>query len=119
MRICVHLADCVEASGEPRPAITKKWLDSARLMLDTDGREESEVHRAIDWAFRDDFWRSNVLSMPKLRKQYGQMRLQAINRKRNASNGRAPSASAPDRARSWVAAGRAFGAGQTEMEASA
>ncbi len=124
MRLCVHLADRIEASGEPRPAIVQKWLSAARLMLDTDGRREDQVHKAIDWAFDDGFWCSNVLSMPKLRKQYGQMRIQAANRGHSTganAGGHAPRASGPDRARGWMAAGRAFAesAEQTEMEASA
>lgn len=76
-RICTHLADRVAANGSKRPAITAKWRDSARLMLDRDGRTEQEVHGAIDWCQRDEFWRANVLSLPKLREKYDQLRLQA------------------------------------------
>jgi hypothetical protein len=37
--------------------------------------------RAIDWCQDDEFWRSNVLSMPKLREKYEQLRLQASRRR--------------------------------------
>ena len=76
-RICSHLADSIEANGSKRPNITKDWRDAARLMLDRDGRTEQQVHTAIDWCQSDEFWRSNVLSMPTLRKQYDKLRLQA------------------------------------------
>lgn len=76
-RICTHLADRIEANGSKRPTITKGWRDAARLMLDRDGRTEAEVAGAIDWCQRDEFWRSNILSMPKLREKYDQLRLQA------------------------------------------
>ena len=76
-RICELLADRIEANGSPRPAITAKWRDAARLMLDRDGRTEAEVIGAIDWCQADEFWRANVLSLPKLREKYDQLRLQA------------------------------------------
>jgi hypothetical protein len=76
-RLCNHLADRIEANGSKRPPITKKWLDSARLMLDHDKRTEEQVIAAIDWCQDHEFWRSNILSMPKLREKYEQLRLQA------------------------------------------
>jgi len=75
--LCLHLADRIEANGSTRPTITKGWRDAARRMLDIDGRTPEQVVRAIDWCQDDDFWRGNVLSMPKLREKYDQMRLQA------------------------------------------
>jgi len=79
-RICNHLSDLVEANGSKRPTITAKWRDSARLMLDRDGRTELEIHGAIDWCQADEFWRGNILSLPKLREKFDQMRLQAQRR---------------------------------------
>lgn len=76
-RVCEHLADRIEANGAKRPAIGKAWHDAARLLIDRDGRTEQEVHAAIDWCQADEFWRANVLSMPKLREKYDTLRLQA------------------------------------------
>lgn len=76
-RLCDHLADRIEANGSKRPTIGKRWRDAARLMLDADGRTEQQVHNAIDWCQADEFWRGNVLSMPKLRDKYDQLRLAA------------------------------------------
>jgi hypothetical protein len=76
-RICTHLADRIEANGSKRPTITKAWRNAARLMLDKDGRTEQQVHAAIDWCQDSEFWRSNVLSIPKLRDKYDTLRLQA------------------------------------------
>lgn len=75
--LCDHLADRIEGNGSPRPRVTKAWRDAARLMLDRDDRAPEQVHRAIDWCQDHDFWRSNILSMPKLREKYDQLRLQA------------------------------------------
>lgn len=85
-RICNHLADRIEANGSKRPTITKRWRDAARLMLDKDGRTEEQIHRAIDWCQDDTFWRANILSLPKLRDKFDQLRLQAT---RDQSRGEA------------------------------
>jgi len=79
-RICEHLAGLVAANGSKAPTITARWRDSARLMLDRDGRTEQEIHGAIDWCQADEFWRGNILSLPKLREKYDQLRLQAQRR---------------------------------------
>lgn len=78
--LCEHLADRIEANGSKRPRITKTWRDAARLMLDRDQHPLDEIHRAIDWCQADEFWRANVLSMPKFREKWDQMRLQAARR---------------------------------------
>lgn len=87
IRLCEYLADAIEENGSKRPAITKGWHDEARRMLDIDKRTEAEVIRAIDWCQRGEtdkarFWRPNVMSMPKLRTKFDQMRLQAAEENR-------------------------------------
>jgi len=77
-RICLHLADRIEGNGSKRPPLKKAWFDAARLMLDKDGRSEDDVHAAIDWCQNSEFWRGNILSLPKLREKYDQLRLQAM-----------------------------------------
>jgi hypothetical protein len=76
-RLCQLLADRIEANGSRRPAISKKWRDSARLMLDVDQRTEEQITNAIVWSQDDLFWRGNILSMPKLRERFDQLRLAA------------------------------------------
>jgi hypothetical protein len=74
---CTLLADLIEGNGTRRPSITQGWRDAARLMLDRDHIALADVLGAIRWSQADEFWRCNVLSMPKLRKQYPTLRLQA------------------------------------------
>lgn len=76
--ICSHLADRVEANGSKRPTITDAWRKEARLLLDRDGRTVDQVLKAIDWCQADPFWRANIRSLPKLRKQYDTLRLKAV-----------------------------------------
>ncbi|MCB9377109.1 MAG: helix-turn-helix domain-containing protein [Microthrixaceae bacterium] len=76
-RLCIRLADAIAANGSKRPTITKAWRDAARRLIDLDGRTETQIAAAIDWCQDDEFWRTNVLSMPTLRKQYDRLRLAA------------------------------------------
>lgn len=95
-RLCAHLADRIEANGSKRPTITKKWRDAARLLLDKDGRTEDQVRAAIDWCQADEFWRGVVMSMPKLRDKYDQLRLQARRSAVGAPGHRPPPRSTTD-----------------------
>lgn len=81
-RLCDLLADLIAANGSKRPTVTKAWRDAARLMLDKDGRDPEKAARLMRWCQQDEFWRSNVLSMPTFRDKYDQLRLRA-----NATHG--------------------------------
>lgn len=76
-RLCTRLAACIEGNGVKRPTIGKAWRDSARLLMDKDGHTEQQVAWVIDWATADDFWKANILSMPKLREKFDQLVLKA------------------------------------------
>jgi hypothetical protein len=60
-----------------RPTITKTWRDAVRLMLGRDKRTEYQIGWIIDWCQADEFWRSNILSMPKLRDKFDQLVLKS------------------------------------------
>lgn len=77
-QLCQRLADRMVANGSTRPTITKAWRTACRLMIDKDKRTPGQVARMIDWCQADEFWRSNILSMPKLREKYDQLRLKAL-----------------------------------------
>lgn len=67
----------IKRNGAKPPSRTKHNIDAARLMLDRDGRTVEQVTAAIRWCQADEFWRSNILSMSKLREKYDQIRLDA------------------------------------------
>ena len=77
-RLCVLLADAIEANGSKRPTITKAWNREMRLMLERDGHSEKQISNMIAWCQADAFWRTNILSVTKLRAKYDQMRLKAL-----------------------------------------
>jgi hypothetical protein len=71
------LASLVAENTGKAPTISKAWIDAERLMLGKDGRGPEEAERLIRWTARDEFWRANVLSMPKFREKYDQLLLTA------------------------------------------
>lgn len=77
----IHLLDLLDseivANGGKPPTRSKKNIDAARLLLDRDGLSVAQVEAAIRWCQADEFWRSNILSMSKLRDKYEQLRLAA------------------------------------------
>jgi phage replication O-like protein O len=51
----------------------QKWADDVRLMLEQDKRTEEQIIYLIDWVQQDSFWKSNILSIGKLREKYDQL----------------------------------------------
>lgn len=83
--ICQYLVEKIVANGSKRPRISPRWRTEARMLLDHDGRTVAQVKNAIDWCQADPFWRSVIMSMPKLRDKYDQLRMAAMR-----PNGRSP-----------------------------
>lgn len=42
-------------------------------MMERDNRTEEQIKYSIDWCQQDSFWKANILSPSKLRKQYDQL----------------------------------------------
>ncbi len=59
------------------PSQKQKWADHIRLMIERDKRTPQQIHNMIDWCQSNDFWKQNILSTAKLRKQYDTMRPKA------------------------------------------
>lgn len=80
--LCARLLQRLHDIGVTRAAITEKWRDEARLLLDRDGRPLDQALRLVDWTTKHDFWSGNVHSMPTFRKQYEKLLIQARNEQR-------------------------------------
>lgn len=76
--LCNELADSIEANGSKRPVVTKAWRVEMDRLLRLDGKTPTQVGNMIRWCQADPFWRSNILSVVKLRAKYDQMRLSAM-----------------------------------------
>jgi hypothetical protein len=74
---CNLLADLIQSNGSKRPAVNDKWLSDMERLHKIDERSWEQITKAIEWCQADDFWRGNILSPAKLRKQYDQLRLAA------------------------------------------
>lgn len=55
----------------------KTWHDAARLLMDKDGYTPEQIMIVARFATSDDFWRGNVLSLPKLRDKFEQLKIKA------------------------------------------
>lgn len=98
-QLCNRLADHIATNSGERPEVSEKWKQSARLLLDKDKRELEKALALVDWCQSDEFWMTNILSMPTFRKQYTQLRLKAVaawKREKGTSTPQGPKSSAPE-----------------------
>ncbi|MDT3497176.1 hypothetical protein NLU03_23000 [Bacillus toyonensis] len=58
---------------QKEPSSFDSWANEVRLMRERDKRDLQEVKDVIDWCQNDSFWKSNILSVGKLRKQFDQL----------------------------------------------
>ena len=82
-RLALHLKKEI-LKQDPKtktPDNLQKWALIADRMIRLDKRDPQEAANLITWAQNDDFWKSNILSMDKFRKQYDKLRLQSTTRK--------------------------------------
>ena len=70
------------------PQQEKKWAQTADRMLRRDKRTEAQISTLIRWVQHDEFWRSNVLSMDKLRDKFDALEMKRLaSSKSNGSAG--------------------------------
>jgi hypothetical protein len=77
IKACNLLADLIAANGSRKPQVTEKWLSEMERLHRIDERSWEQITKAIEWCQADEFWRGNIMSPGKLRKQYDQLRLAA------------------------------------------
>ena len=59
------------------PQKQERWINQCRLLREKDERTPEQIEQIIIFSQDDSFWRGNILSMPKLRKQFDQLWLKA------------------------------------------
>ena len=87
----------------------ENWANTIRLMRESDNRDHSTMWAVFDWANRDSFWCSNVLSPDKLRKQFDKLQV-----KKNETN--QPRANATSTSSTMSAAQSAIAAARLERD---
>jgi len=55
----------------------KNWHDAARLLIDKDGYTPEQIMYVARFATTDEFWKSNILSIPKLRDKFESLKIKA------------------------------------------
>jgi hypothetical protein len=78
-----------------------KWAGEADAMMRLDKRTEQQISEHIDWSQKDQFWRSNILSIGALRRQFDRitMKMREESSKRHggtSGNGRSGGALRPE-----------------------
>lgn len=51
----------------------QSWANEARLMMEADHRTKGDIWNVMKFSQTDDFWKVNILSMGKLRKQFDRL----------------------------------------------
>ena len=86
--LAAYLAEKIKTHSPNADLKPKKWPDTIRLMRERDNRTEQEIRAVIDFATNDNFWKANILSAVKLRKQFDALRLKANQPTNNNGNSR-------------------------------
>lgn len=77
MQLAMYLFSKIKENNPDHKKLTdsqkQKWADNIRLMIQRDNRAPQKIKNMIDWCQADDFWKQNILSTAKLRKQYDMM----------------------------------------------
>lgn len=69
-------ADIQAINAKHKPPIFSNWANTIRLMRERDGREPAEILSLWQWANKNSFWSSNILSPEKLREKWDQLVIQ-------------------------------------------
>ena len=81
-QLAMYLFDKIKQNNPDHLDLTEsqkqKWADYIRLMIERDKRTPKQIRNMIDWCQADGFWRQNILSTAKLRKQYDTMAPRAM-----------------------------------------
>lgn len=81
MKLAMYLFAKIKENNSEHRELTdsqkQTWADHIRLMIERDHRTPQQIKGMIDWCQNDDFWKVNILSTAKLRKQYDKMRVKA------------------------------------------
>jgi hypothetical protein len=87
--LCMKLAALMR-HNDPKAKIPdtetkwKRWQDAARLLIDADERHFEEAVAVLEFSQADEFWKGNILSMPKFREKYMQLRAKWIGSRQRA-----------------------------------
>jgi len=77
-RLCDLLADLVTANGHKVGTVGKAWWQAAERLMRIDVYSPEQVEWVMRWATSNEFWSTNIRSMPKLREKFSTLKAQAL-----------------------------------------
>ena len=92
-----HLADWIVRNGNRKPNITKTWLQAIDRLIRIDGFTPAQIAEVITWCQQDEFWQANILSAPKLRKQFDQLKNRMLQERNRPTKPQQPQMTASQR----------------------
>lgn len=69
LRIYNSTIDLFQEDLKPDEKEKINWLDEIRMLIEIDGKNPEEIISVIRWGRLNDFWKTNFLSIRKLRKK--------------------------------------------------
>ena len=85
-QLCDHLANHIRHNGNKVGKVGVTWWKAMDRLLRIDGYTPAQVRQVIDWSQQDEFWQGNILSAPKLREKFDQLKTRMLN-ERNKPQG--------------------------------
>ena len=73
-RLAVYLLSKINSwTDKLKEPDLQSWADDCRKLLEIDKRDKQLIRDVIDWVTENSFWRTNILSPSKLRKQFDRL----------------------------------------------
>lgn len=74
-------SNLIEAGASTKVVDSAKgaWIDSVRLMIESDGYSLEDLRQVYQFLQKDAFWKQNILSTPKLREKMDKLKLKMKN----------------------------------------
>lgn len=74
LELCELLAELVRANGHKVGTVGKKWWQACDRLMRLDEYTADQVRVMIRWSTADEFWATNIRSMPTLREKFSTLR---------------------------------------------
>jgi hypothetical protein len=72
-QLSLYLYELVNKNFTMKKPNLQTWATHIDKIIRIDGRSAEEIKKVIEWSQQDDFWKQNIRSTSKLRKQYAQL----------------------------------------------
>lgn len=78
IRLCELLASLIRLNGNNVKTVGKGWWTSCDRLIRIDGYTAQQIEWVMRWSQSNEFWQGNILSMPKLREKFDQLKTKAM-----------------------------------------